>query len=247
MWESLQLWDWTDIFNNDWVRGIILTLALLGLSALVFAALLVYSLRYINPPMTGLILSRSLEYFLKREPAPRIEMEWLPMEALPGHLHLILLMAEDGGFYSHKGFNWYEIKVAIDCILKDGKISRGGSTITQQCARSLFLWQGGRWTRKFLETVLTILMECFLSKQRIFELYINCIETGIGVYGLSAGCKHHFNKPINEMRTLEMIYLVALLPAPRDWFPHAPTPNYIKYQDALGGRVQTELTEIIWT
>ena len=143
------------------------------------------------------------------------------------------LVAEDQRFFQHRGFDWREIDIARNEAEEKGKPARGASTITMQCARSLFLWQGRSWVRKGLEAYYTVLMEMILSKKRILELYANVIETGDGIYGMEAGSKYHFGVAARKLSREQSAILVALLPNPKGWNPKKPSPALLARQEMI--------------
>ena len=126
---------------------------------------------------------------------------------------------------------------------------QGVSTISNQCARSLFLWQGRSWVRKGLEAYYTFLMEHLLSKQRILELYVNVIELGDGIYGIEEAAEHYFRVPARQLTRSQCAMLAAMLPFPRGWDPHNPSPRlrarYILVLRRMndGGPIERKLRE----
>ena len=135
------------------------------------------------------------------------------------------LVGEDQRFFRHHGFDWREIRIARAQAERTGNGVRGASTISMQCARSLFLWQGRSWVRKGLEAYSTFWMELLLPKRRILELYVNVIEMGDGVYGLEAAAQAHYGTASRDLTREQCAMLAALLPAPRAWNPRAPSPK----------------------
>ena len=122
---------------------------------------------------------------------------------------------------------------AIDKAERTGRDPRGSSTITMQCARSLFLWTGHSYVRKALEAYYTVIMEAFLTKRRIFELYANVIEMGPGVYGIGAASRFHYGVEARQLTGQQAAMLAALLPAPRRWNPRVPTPRLLARQQRI--------------
>jgi monofunctional biosynthetic peptidoglycan transglycosylase len=174
------------------------------------------------------MLGRQLEARLMDKPDPGRQFEWLPLARVPEDFVRFTLVAEDQRFYLHRGFDWQEIEAARRRARREGGPVRGASTITQQCARSLFLWQGRSWLRKGLEAYYTFWMEMLLPKRRILELYVNVIETGDGVYGVGAAARAHYSIPARQLTREQCAMLVALLPAPRTWNPRHPSPRLAK-------------------
>jgi len=176
---------------------------------------------------------RAVGGWFASQPRSPISQQWLKLDAVPADFLKALLIVEDGKFFEHDGFALNEIRMAVHEMIRTGQRPRGASTITQQCARSLFLWQGRSWMRKGLEAYYTFWMELILSKKRILELYVNVIELGDGVYGLEAGARHHFAKGAGELTRQEIAALAALLPAPRVWNINEPNTRQRLRQEAI--------------
>ena len=179
--------------------------------------------RFVDPPATPLMGIRWLQDRLAGEAPPRMLYQWRSWNELPTGFLKSAWILEDQRFFQHHGFDWKEMHAAIERAKRTGGEPRGSSTITMQCARSLFLWQGHSYVRKGLEAYYTLWMELLLSKRRIFELYANVAETGRGIYGVEAASQFYYNKPSGQLDTVEAATLAALLPAPRKWDPRKPT------------------------
>ncbi len=201
-------------------------------------------MRLSNPSTTMPIVLRSARskmYGLSREPA---DYQWVNLEDSSRDFLKQVWAIEDGQFFLHRGFDWKQIKLAMDESKRTGKPARGASTITQQCARSLFLWQGRSWMRKSLEAYYTFWMETFLSKKRILELYINVIELGDGVYGLESAAQRYYGKPTRQLTPQECAMLVAIMPRPREWNPMFPSENLKKRQTMILNRSKQVLLSL---
>lgn len=181
--------------------------------------------RFIDPPVTPLMLLRPLEARLSGKPVVARRHVWRDLEKMPRDFVKFALVGEDQRFFQHHGFDWREIRIARAQAERTGTGVRGASTISMQCARSLFLWQGRSWVRKGLEAYYTFWMELLLPKRRILELYVNVIEMGDGVYGLEAAAQAHYGTASRELSRDQCAMLAALLPAPRAWDPRAPSPR----------------------
>lgn len=149
-----------------------------------------------------------------------------------------MCICEDHRFFDHWGFNWEQIQIARAEARASGQPARGASTITQQCARALFLWQGRSWLRNGLEAYYTIWMELLLSKKRILELYVNVIEMGDGVYGIEAAAEHHYGVHARELTREQAAMLVAILPRPREWDPSHADERVLKRQAIIMQRAE---------
>jgi monofunctional glycosyltransferase len=204
-----------------WWRWLVFTV--LSLAALPVVE--VAAVRFFDPPITPLMLLRPLEGRPDGHPAPARQYTWLPLARMPRDFLRFVLVAEDQRFFKHHGFDWREIHAAQKQAERTGQEPRGASTITMQCARSLFLWQGRSWLRKGLEAYYTFWMETLLPKRRILELYANVIEMGDGVYGIEAAARAHYGVGARELTRDQCAALAAILPDPRGWDPRSPTPR----------------------
>ena len=193
-----------------WTGRIILVLFLLSL-----AITILY--RWVNPPITPLMLIR------KVSDGESIKKEWVPIENISPALIASAIAAEDNRFLGHRGFDMGAIEKAID-ERKAGKRKRGASTISQQTAKNVFLWQRQSWVRKGFEVYFTVLIETFWSKERIMEVYLNVIEMGSGIYGCQAAAQTYFKKDAKKLTAREAALITACYPNPRKWNPARPTP-----------------------
>ena len=152
--------------------------------------------------------------------------EWKSLDEISSSFQLAVICAEDQNFMTHNGFDVEAIKKAYD-ENKNGKRLRGGSTISQQTAKNVFLWPKRSWLRKGLETWFTFLIETFWSKERILEVYLNSIEMGEGVFGAEAAAQYWFNKPAKYLTSHEAAAIAAILPNPRKYVAD-PRTQYIE-------------------
>ena len=159
--------------------------------------------------------------------------DYVRLNDVSAYFKNLLLIAEDSAFYQHKGFDWEELENSFLSNLKDKKISRGGSTITQQLAKNVYLNFDRTLTRKFREAILAAQIEKQLSKNQILEKYINVIEFGKNIFGLHKAARHYFNKHPSELGLLESAYLVYLIPNPRvhsQTFKNQKLTDYSRYR-----------------
>ncbi len=191
----------------------------------------VIAARFINPPITWLMVQRGFERKADGKEW-KIEKDWLSADELPRNLKLAAMAGEDSRFLQHWGFDFAAIEKAYTKNQK-GKRLRGGSTISQQTAKNVFLWPGRSWLRKGLEAYFTALIELFWSKKRIMEVYLNVIETGDGMYGAEAAARNYFHKPAAELTKGEAALLVSVLPNPRRWSPAKPTGYIYRKQGII--------------
>lgn len=181
----------------------------------------VIALRFINPPVTYLMIKRAFEWKADGK-GFKIEKDWLDYDELSTNLKKAAIAGEDAHFMTHNGFDTKAIMEAFEKN-KDGKPLRGGSTISQQTAKNVFLWPERSWIRKGLETYFTVLIEIFWSKKRILEVYLNVIEMGQGVYGAEAAAQYYFDKSGKSLSKKEAALIIAILPNPRKWDARRPS------------------------
>lgn len=195
-------------------------------------------LRWIDPPCTlPMLIHRSSTMFSKAEGAPLL-YRWIDLPRIPGTFLKHVWISEDQRFFQHAGFDWKEMDAAIEQAERKGKPIRGVSTITMQCARSIFLWHGRSWIRKGLESYYTIWMEALLPKRRILELYSNVIEMGRGIYGVEAASQHYFGVSAKDLTREQSALLAAVLPNPKGWNPTKPGSTLRQRQQRILFREQ---------
>jgi monofunctional biosynthetic peptidoglycan transglycosylase len=178
--------------------------------------ILTLPLNFVQPPTTAVMLWRMAQRMgQNKQPAyPRRDV--VSRSEISPHLRRAVLAAEDDRFYLHYGFDFVEIENAIERSQRGGRL-RGASTITQQVAKNLFLWEGRSYLRKGLEAYLTLVLELCLTKDRVLDLYLNMAEWGDGVFGAEAAARAHYRKPARSLTREESARLAAILPAPRRW------------------------------
>ncbi|MDD5201209.1 MAG: monofunctional biosynthetic peptidoglycan transglycosylase [Terrimicrobiaceae bacterium] len=186
--------------------------------------------RWFNPPFTPEMVRFRLGPKSDAARARGLRYEWMPLADVPRPMIRYLWASEDQRFFLHGGIDFEEIEQAMKESRKSGRPPRGGSTITQQCARSVFLWQGRSWLRKSLEACYAVLMEHLLSKRRILELYVNVIEFGEGIYGVKAAAETFYRVPPARLTNLQMAMLAAVLPNPKEWSPVHPGARALQRQ-----------------
>ena len=194
--------------------------------------------RFIDPPRTRPMVFHQVGAFFSRGQSAALRYHWVDLPQIPQMFLKHLWISEDQRFFQHNGFDWKEIDTAIDKAERTGKPVRGASTITMQCARSIFLWQGRSWIRKGLEAYYTFWMEALLPKRRIFELYANVIETGRGIYGVEAASRYYFNVSARGLTREQSARLAAVLPNPKGWNPTKPGPTLRRRQHRILVREQ---------
>ena len=178
----------------------------LGAGFVITTTLLVLTLRWINPPSSMVI------QLWQSENDRSAQQRWQPLENISPHLQIAVIAAEDQKFPRHFGFDFAALQKALG---ENRKRTRGASTITQQTAKNLFLWNGRSYVRKALEAWFTLLMELLWPKERILEVYLNIAEFGEGVYGAEAAARHHFGTSAQHLSRWQSGLLAAVLPSPR--------------------------------
>ncbi len=184
--------------------------------------LAVVALRFIPVYFTPLMFIRCAQQISKGEEI-KLKHHWVPLSDISRHLPVAVMASEDQRFLLHHGFDYNAIEQAAMSNLKGGK-KRGGSTISQQTAKNVFLWPGRSWVRKGLEAYFTVLIEMTWSKQRIMEVYLNSIEMGPGIYGADAVAQQHFDKTASELFRSECALIAATLPNPIKFSSKSPSP-----------------------
>jgi len=184
---------------------------------------LVLLYRVVDPPLTPLMVIRPMEG-LAGGNLVGIDKQWIDIDDVSPALLRSLIAAEDGRFFTHQGIDWKAVEQAQKRNeASDGKKLYGASTITMQCARNVFLWQGRNYVRKALEVYFTYLIEFLWGKKRILEVYINVIEWGDGIYGVDAAAHEYFGVSASKLSARQAALLAAVLPNPRRWSPAQPT------------------------
>ena len=187
------------------------------------SALQVAVLRFVDPPTSAFMLARQGEAWRQGDWGFRVAYDWRDLEDISRYLPMAVIAAEDQNFASHSGFDLKAIEKALDHNAR-GKRVRGGSTISQQVAKNLFLWQGRSWLRKGIEAWYTLLIELMWPKSRILEVYANIAEFGDGIYGAQAASRSYWRKDASRLSLAESARLAAVLPSPRRYSVSRPGP-----------------------
>jgi monofunctional biosynthetic peptidoglycan transglycosylase len=206
-----------------WTVGILFAFVLVSL-----LWVLLYS--FVNPPLTFTMLGDRLS-------GRHVAREWMPIERIDRDMVRAAIAAEDSKFCAHWGFDQDAIAAAMRRNARGGSVIRGGSTISQQTAKNVFLWQGGGYFRKGLEGWFTLLIENMWGKRRIMEVYLNVAETGIGTYGVNAGAQRYFNHESSAMSRVEAARIAAVLPLPKKRGATAPKGFTRRYGNAIAARI----------
>ena len=174
--------------------------------------------KFVPVPFTPLM---AIRYFENSADGKDIETkhDWVPLEDISKNLQKAVIAGEDGRFFEHNGFDFKAMKKAAEGNFK-GKKLKGGSTITQQTAKNVFLWQGRSYIRKGLEAYYTFLIELIWGKERILEVYLNSIEMGDGIYGAQAATQHWYKRDCKSLTRMQAAGIAAILPNPRRFKPN---------------------------
>ena len=180
-----------------------------------------------NPTSTAFMDAR-LSAMREKNPAARLKQQWVPYSKISNNLKRAVLVAEDDKFADHEGFDWDGIQKAMKKNEKKGKVVAGGSTITQQLAKNLFLSGDRSMIRKGEEALITVMMEHILDKERILEIYLNVIEWGNGVFGAEAASRHYFGVSASQLSVEQAARLAAMVPRPRFYDRNRNSPWLMK-------------------
>lgn len=194
-----------------------------------FSILWVAAYRFVPPPITATMLG---DFFAGRG----VSKDWMSLDEMDRDMVRAAIAAEDGKFCQHGGFDWDAISDAARRNASGGRI-RGGSTISQQTAKNVFLWQGGGYARKGAEAYFTFLIEHLWGKRRIMEVYLNVAETGIGTYGANAGSERYFGHDASAMSPTEAARIAAILPLPKKRGAIAPKGFTRRYGNTIAARI----------
>ena len=176
----------------------------------------IFALKFINPPITITQLQQWAEQ-------GKLDRDYIAYDEMGENIKPAVIASEDQKFPTHSGFDLDGIQKAMESNL-EGKKLRGGSTISQQVAKNIFLWQGRSWLRKGLEVYFTFMIEKVWGKQRILEMYLNTSEMGIGVFGIEAASEYYFKKPAKDLTKNEAARIAAALPLPQKYNVNPPSP-----------------------
>ena len=192
---------------------------------------LVAAYRFVPPPVTILMIQRSLE-------GKGISRTWRPLDQMSPALIRSVIAAEDAGFCSHKGFDFEAMQEAWAHNETSDRV-RGGSTISQQTAKNVFLWPQRSYVRKGLEAGFTVLIEVGWGKRRILEVYLNTIEWGPGIYGAEAAARRNFGVGADRLTPAQAARLAAILPSPLKWRAAKPGPYVKRRSGRIGAAAGT--------
>ena len=214
---------------SRWIRNILIFFFTSTILAVVI-------LKYIPVYVTPLMLIRCVEAVIDGE-TPAISHRWVPLDHISHNLPQAVMASEDNLFLKHKGFDLEQIQKA-QIEAQQGKRQRGASTISQQTARNVFLWQHRSWLRKGLEAYFTFLIEAVWGKERIMEVYLNSIEMGRGIYGADAVARINFGTTPDKLTKDQCAYIAVSLPNPRERDSGHPTARMRKMHKTILKRMK---------
>ena len=177
-----------------------------------------------HAPDSTAFMQRRLDELREANPRARLQHRWVPYARISDPLKRAVVAAEDAKFLDHEGFDWEAIQKALEKNERRGRVVAGGSTLSQQLAKNLFLSGERSWLRKAQEAVITAMLEHAMDKRRILELYLNFAEWGEGVFGAEAAARHHFGVSAAQLDVAQAAWLAAILPSPRRYARGARTP-----------------------
>ena len=207
-----------------WLRnGLLLCLAILLIYQLwLFAS--VCWMNWVNPQSTRFMDIR-LSELRETSPDASLQHQWVSYEQISRHLKRALIASEDARFVDHEGFDWDGIQRAVEKNQKKGRFVAGGSTISQQLAKNLFLSPDKTPWRKVEEAIITLMLETVMGKERIFEIYLNVIEWGNGIFGAEAAARHYYNVSAAQLSPEQAARLAGMVPNPRYYDSHRNAPG----------------------
>lgn len=173
--------------------------------------------KFFNPPITLTQIGGLFEF-------GKLKRDYISYDEMGSNVKKAVIASEDQLYFSHNGFDYKAIQKALKKNDKKGKVVRGGSTISQQTAKNIFLWQGRSWIRKGLEAGYTFIIEIFWGKDVILERYLNSIEMGRGVFGVEAASEYYFKKSSKDLTISEAAWIATILPNPKKYDPKNPSP-----------------------
>jgi monofunctional biosynthetic peptidoglycan transglycosylase len=219
------------------VAGLVVLLAITAFALLhVYYAAMIFWWRDHPPHETAFMAQRMHELHAK-QPAARLRYEFVPYTRISAQLKRAMVAAEDARFVEHEGFDWDGIALALEKNEKRGRVVAGGSTITQQLAKNLFLSPSRSYWRKGEEAVITVMLEGMLDKRRIFELYLNVIEWGNGIFGAEAAARRYFGVSAAQLSAAQAARLAAMAPNPRFYERNQGAPGLARKIGVIEARM----------
>ena len=190
-------------------------------------------------PSTSAFMEDRLEVLQEDNPDAVLKHRWVDYKKISPNLKRALIAAEDAKFVDHEGFDWEGIQKAYEKNLKKGKVVAGGSTISQQLAKNLFLSTKRTPWRKAEEAMITVMLEATMSKRRIFEIYLNVIEWGNGIFGAEAAAKYYYHTSAKNLSEEQAATLAAMVPNPRYYDKHRQAKGLMRKTGIIEARMNS--------
>jgi len=225
-----KLWGWL------W-RGAVALLVLLLVYQLWIFAHVLWWIKF--NPSTSAFMEDRLEIMQDKNPDAELKHKWVPYAKISNNLKRALIASEDAKFVDHEGFDWEGIQKAYEKNLKKGRIVAGGSTISQQLAKNLFLSGRRSPFRKLEEAAITLMLEAVMDKRRIFEIYLNVIEWGNGVFGAEAAARHYYHSSAAQLSPAQAAKLAAMVPNPRYYDKHRQARGLMRKTGIIMARMNS--------
>jgi monofunctional glycosyltransferase len=220
------------------VRRLVIFIIALALSYHAWILFRITRLRHTNPTTTNLMELRT-DLLIERGGTPRIRQRWIPYQNISPQLVRAVLVGEDVRFFLHSGIDWTGVHLAIKKNWEEKRFARGGSSISQQLAKNLFLSPARNPFRKLHEIIIAWEMEQILGKRRILEIYLNVIEWGDGIYGAEAAARHYFGLSASSLNPEQAVFLAAIIPAPLKGYSSNHYSSYIRSRiNMIGARMK---------
>ncbi|MBQ5939980.1 MULTISPECIES: monofunctional biosynthetic peptidoglycan transglycosylase [unclassified Massilia] len=218
--------------SRRWVKWIFLGPILLVLLIQLYFFAMVCWYAMFNPSSTS-FMRQQLSELQEKNPNAKLKHQWVPYERISNNLKRAVVASEDANFSDHGGVDWEAIERAYERNNRRSKVVGGGSTITQQLAKNLFLSGSRSYLRKAQEMVITFMLETVMSKKRILEVYLNVVEYGRGVFGAEAAARHYFKTSAANLTSAQAARLAVMLPNPRYYDKHRSTNYLVRRTNAI--------------
>lgn len=213
------------------LKWLLLLLVLAFVLFQVYCAAMIFWWREHNPESTS-FMRQQLAQLQEKNPDAKLKHVWVPYSRISNNLKRAIIAAEDANFSDHEGVDWDALQKAFEKNNKKGKVVAGGSTITQQLAKNLFLSGSRSYFRKGEEFIIAYMLEAILDKERIFEIYLNSVEWGVGVFGAEAAAKHYYGVSAAQLGASQAAKMAVMLPNPR-FFDKNRNTAYLRNRTAL--------------
>jgi monofunctional glycosyltransferase len=189
-------------------------------------------------PSSSAFMEDNLDLLQEKNPDAELRYQWVDYDKISNNLKRAVVASEDAKFVDHEGFDWEGIEKAYQKNIKKGKIKAGGSTISQQLAKNLFLSGKRSYVRKGQEAIITLMLENILSKRRILEIYLNVIEWGNGVFGAEAAARHYYKTGAGKLSSAQAAKLAAMIPNPKYYDKHRNARGLLRKTNIIQSRMR---------